>query len=294
MSTDKDNDGACDSCSFIIPEHEHSYISNTQKPTCTNKGYTNYLCTRCGAEYTDEVAATGHSYNAETTAPTCTDPGYTTYTCSCNDSYVSDYVKATGHSYTPSVTKEPTATEEGIRTFTCSDCGASYTEALPVTVAVDEETSIAAEYSFGTFEKAPKMIIVKGGTNANFAFGGLFGRYAAFDIFFEIDGKKVQPDGKVTVRIPIISGYNIFTTAIYYLDDNGNKTKIESRYKDGYIVFETDHFSEYVLVDESSEFADCSCNCHKIGFGGFIYKILRLFWKLFKTNQFCKCGVTHY
>ncbi len=39
---------------------------------------------------------------------------------------------------------------------------------------------------------------------------------------------------------------------------------------------------------------DCTCNCHKGGIGGFIYKILRIFWKLFKTNQYCACGVAHY
>ncbi|MBQ7116818.1 MAG: leucine-rich repeat domain-containing protein [Clostridia bacterium] len=38
----------------------------------------------------------------------------------------------------------------------------------------------------------------------------------------------------------------------------------------------------------------CSCNCHKGGFMGFIWKILRFFQKLFKTNQYCACGVAHY
>ncbi len=38
----------------------------------------------------------------------------------------------------------------------------------------------------------------------------------------------------------------------------------------------------------------CSCNCHKTGFVGFFWKILRLFYKLFKTNSVCKCGAAHY
>ncbi len=47
--------------------------------------------------------------------------------------------------------------------------------------------------------------------------------------------------------------------------------------------------------DEPSDNTDdCSCNCHKGGFIGFIYKILRFFWKLFKTNPVCACGVAHY
>lgn len=39
---------------------------------------------------------------------------------------------------------------------------------------------------------------------------------------------------------------------------------------------------------------DCSCNCHKGGFMGFIWKIINFFQKLFKSNQLCKCGVKHY
>ncbi len=39
---------------------------------------------------------------------------------------------------------------------------------------------------------------------------------------------------------------------------------------------------------------DCSCNCHKSGFSGFIWKILRFFYKLFKTNPICACGMAHY
>lgn len=39
---------------------------------------------------------------------------------------------------------------------------------------------------------------------------------------------------------------------------------------------------------------NCSCMCHKSGFQGFIYKIVRIFWKLFKINKTCACGVDHY
>ncbi|MBQ7117030.1 MAG: leucine-rich repeat domain-containing protein, partial [Clostridia bacterium] len=39
---------------------------------------------------------------------------------------------------------------------------------------------------------------------------------------------------------------------------------------------------------------NCTCNCHKTGFMGFIWKILRIFYKLFKTNSVCACGAAHY
>ena len=38
----------------------------------------------------------------------------------------------------------------------------------------------------------------------------------------------------------------------------------------------------------------CNHNCHKGGIVGFFWKITRFFNKLFKTNQYCECGVAHY
>ena len=38
----------------------------------------------------------------------------------------------------------------------------------------------------------------------------------------------------------------------------------------------------------------CSHICHKSGFSGFIWKIVRLFWKLFRINPVCECGTSHY
>ncbi len=35
----------------------------------------------------------------------------------------------------------------------------------------------------------------------------------------------------------------------------------------------------------------CNHLCHK---GGFIWAIVRFFWKLFKTNKYCSCGAAHY
>ncbi len=39
---------------------------------------------------------------------------------------------------------------------------------------------------------------------------------------------------------------------------------------------------------------NCSCNCHKTGFMGFIWKILCFFYKLFGSNKICGCGIAHY
>ncbi|MBR7161869.1 MAG: hypothetical protein IKD07_05590, partial [Clostridia bacterium] len=38
-----------------------------------------------------------HKYIPNITAPTCTEQGYTTYICDCGESYTGDYVNAHGH-----------------------------------------------------------------------------------------------------------------------------------------------------------------------------------------------------
>lgn len=49
------------------------------------------------------------------------------------------------------------------------------------------------------------------------------------------------------------------------------------------------------VVDEGSKIDNsCSCNCHKNGLMGIIWKILKFFYKIFGMNKTCSCGVVHY
>ncbi len=44
-------------------EHDHQYFTIVTEPTCTEDGYTTYVCGQCGYSYTgDPVAAKGHSF----------------------------------------------------------------------------------------------------------------------------------------------------------------------------------------------------------------------------------------
>ncbi|MGN1478488.1 MAG: leucine-rich repeat protein [Acutalibacteraceae bacterium] len=64
--------------------------------------------------------------DATVTAPTCTEQGYTTYICSlCGESYIADYTEPLNHPHkTWRVTKNPTATSTGLMIETCDLCGA--------------------------------------------------------------------------------------------------------------------------------------------------------------------------
>ncbi|MBR6782628.1 MAG: SGNH/GDSL hydrolase family protein [Clostridia bacterium] len=100
-ATDCLNGLTCTVCGEILEgELGHSYEAVVTPPTCTEVGYTTYICD-CGYSYTgDAVSAIGHDYIAVVTAPTCTVGGYTTHICSeCSDSYTDTTTAATGHSF---------------------------------------------------------------------------------------------------------------------------------------------------------------------------------------------------
>ena len=79
------------------PAHEHKYSpTETVQPTCTEDGYTVYVC-ECGDSYNgDQVAKLEHSYEkTDTVEPTKETEGYTIYVCKvCFESKRDDYVPA--------------------------------------------------------------------------------------------------------------------------------------------------------------------------------------------------------
>ena len=121
------------------------------------------------------------------------------------------------------------------------------------TTVTDAETNVEIEFDNSVFETDIELIVSEEEVNANIVFGDEFENYKSYDISIVADGEKVQPDGYVTVKLPLPENFNAGTTVVYYVDNNGNKTKLESKVENGYVVFETNHFSEYVLVDESSK-----------------------------------------
>ena len=54
-----------------------------------------------------------------------------------------------------------------------------------------------------------------------------------------------------------------------------------------------DHNGRCDVCDEDRTLG-CGHICHKGGIEGFFYKIALFFWKLFKTNKECSCGMYHY
>ena len=136
----------CTSCGTTytedIPMVEKTWHKGTTvEPTCTEKGYTIYICDQDSAltEKRDYTNALGHKWDdgTVTTAATCTNAGVKTYTCTrngCNETKTEE-IQALGHKWDDgTVTKAPTCTEDGVKTFTClNDATHTYTEVVPAT-----------------------------------------------------------------------------------------------------------------------------------------------------------------
>ena len=84
------------------------YGNESHELICSNCSKTKYErhkrnnkgnCSVCGCHV--------HKHDAVVTAPTCTEGGYTTYICTCGDSYVADEVAAVGHDWVEANCKEP-------------------------------------------------------------------------------------------------------------------------------------------------------------------------------------------
>ena len=125
----------------------HNYEATVTKPTCTEQGYTTYVCSDCGKSYVDDyVPATGHTVAVDkAVSATCTEAGKTEGShCSvCGAVIVAQTsVPATGHSY-----GAPTFTWNGYSATakrTCSVCGATTTLTPTVTNSVTKEATCAA------------------------------------------------------------------------------------------------------------------------------------------------------
>ena len=95
---------------------------------CTESGDGFYYCPYCEVEGEHETHIAGHEFDeGVVTLPTCVDKGYTTYSCTregCDYSEQREEVEATGHTWGDyKVTKDPTCTANGTKTRYCEICG---------------------------------------------------------------------------------------------------------------------------------------------------------------------------
>ena len=71
-----------------------------------------------------------------------------------------------------------------------------------------------------------------------------------FDISLVKDGAAAQPNGEVTVKIPVPEGMDGSRLKVYREEANGTFTDMNAYFTNGYMVFTTDHFSKYIITAE--------------------------------------------
>ena len=212
--------------SSVLPLAEHTKeITAGKTATCTETGLTDgEKCSVCGTVIKEQEAipATGHTFGewTETKAPSYIEPGELTRECACGEKETQE---------TGKITADNTIT--------------------------DTATNVMVGYTDDTFEGAPEVSAVKQFDGDSYQLlnqvKGDF-RNILFDISISVGGEKIQPDGLVLVGIPLPEGFNAEETVVYFVRNDGTGLdKMNSYYEDGYIWFETSHFSPYALVDES-------------------------------------------
>lgn len=71
-----------------------------------------------------------------------------------------------------------------------------------------------------------------------------------YNIAFTKNTQPVQPNGMVTVRIPIPDYFVTDACTVFRQEKNGTWTPLKARLEGNYITFETDHFSLYSVVNK--------------------------------------------
>ena len=121
--------------------------------TLTGKDKKSYKC-----NITVKEKAHVHSYIQKVIEPTCTEKGYTLYICSCGDSYISDYTEAAHEWNTWVITKDAgtevhTSVEQfGERVATCTVCGEKKTQTI---INID-----ASNYNARSDEYASNLVFI--------------------------------------------------------------------------------------------------------------------------------------
>lgn len=73
----------------------------------------------------------------------------------------------------------------------------------------------------------------------------------SYNITLVQNGAEIQPAGTVTVKIPVPETMDGDTCKVYHREADGTYTDMNAVFRDGYMVFITDHFSEYVVTAEA-------------------------------------------
>ncbi len=303
----------------VIPKTDHVPVETVVPATCTADGSKTTTCLTCKAIISNEVIpAKGHgsTYSVTTVTPTCTRDGEKALYCyDCNKLVGSETIASTGHDNGVwKVDFEATPEHEGQMTKYCSICNyalesktfayhthsytawgtnsngthtrscylCSFTETA--NCDYDETVTPATCTADGKTTYQCKACKHKYSETSSYAQGHSWGAWAEIDS--ENHGATCTVCGESEATAHIFVEYIPNNDATKDADGTKTATCVVCAAKD-------------TIIDEGSKLVDtpddgCSHICHSTGISSIFWKIIRIFWKLFRMNPVCECGAAHY
>lgn len=136
---------------FQTGPHRHKYVGTVTPPTCTEDGYTTYVCAECGDSYTgDLVEALGHDTVVDPAVePDCTHEGLSagSHCQRCGTVLVAQEVLPIRHQPVTDAGREPTCTNYGLTEGShCDICGQTLVpqEVIPGGHTITEAPAVPA------------------------------------------------------------------------------------------------------------------------------------------------------
>ena len=72
-----------------------------------------------------------------------------------------------------------------------------------------------------------------------------------FDVKLLENGKEIEPDGILKVKIPVKA--NIQNPSLLILNENGEYEKVEATFEAGYLICETDRLGQFTIIGDIGE-----------------------------------------
>ncbi len=217
--------------------------------------HTKAKCSVCGEEYGefDPNNHSGETKLKDAVKATCTNEGYTgdIYCTGCGKMIEKgNVIPATEHKPGDWVIDvKPTLTEKGLQRKKCGVCGKIIAEeeipALEETydtekAAVNEVENVSVAPSAESNLPATTEVFVEKSEQTD--------KQITYEIHLESEGKQIQPEAPVLVKLPIPAGFDVDKINVYRSEPDGSKTRMDITVSGDYIYFETDHFSIYEIL----------------------------------------------
>ncbi len=304
----------------IIPKTDHISVTVTEPATCTADGSKTTTCVTCKAVLEHEVLpAKGHGSTIAVTtiAPTCINTGEKTLYCAdCSMIIGTQEIAKTGHDNGVwKIDFEATPEHEGQMTKYCSICNAAlesksfayHTHSFTAWGKNNDGTHARSCYLCSFTETAncnydetavPATCLTDGQTvytcsDCGYKYSEI-NEYAPGHTWGEwTDVADGNHQATCTVCQTKEKTVHIFVDYI----PNNDATKDSDGTKTATCAVCTAKdtvVDEGTRLEEDAEHNDCTHICHKTGIMGFLWKILRIFWSVFKMNPVCECGAAHY